>query len=138
MKVLVSIGNPLKGDDNIANIVLDLMFNCDDAKKIKAEVSPENYIEQMKKCEKIIFLDALEFKGKTGEVRLFSPKNLEDVKISTHSIPISLVNEFIPNAKIFVIGIQPKKIEPKTELSREMQQKLPRIISQVQGIVQRL
>jgi hydrogenase maturation protease len=130
MKAVMSIGNPIKSDDNIGNIVLDRL-DLEGVKKIKGETTPENFIDMLKICEEVIIIDALQFDGKVGEVRMFELDNIKDVVISTHNITFSLLQKFLPNSKIKIIGIQTKSIELEIGLTDEMQNKLDEIVEKV-------
>ena len=133
MKAVMSIGNPIKSDDNVGNVVLDMIDV--DAIKIRAETMPENFIERMKGCDTIIIIDALEFGGRKGEVRLFDISDVEDRLMSTHSVPISLFKKFLPKAKILVIGIQPKSLEFGDELSENLKNNLESIAKNVKELI---
>jgi hydrogenase 3 maturation protease len=136
MKAVISIGNPIKTDDNIGNIVLDKIDV--DAMKIRAETSPENFIKKMKGCDEIIIIDALQFGGRVGEVRKFDLENVEDRMMSTHSIPIAMFKKFFPDSKITVVGIQPKGIDFGDEMSDEIKAKTDSIVKEVEGIIRSL
>ncbi|NIM47438.1 MAG: hydrogenase maturation protease [Candidatus Aenigmarchaeota archaeon] len=130
MKAVMSIGNPIKSDDNIGNIILDKL-DVKDIIKIKAWVTPENFIKNLKDYDEIIILDALKFGGKIGEVKIFELNEIKDVLLSTHSIPADLLKRFLPDSKIKIIGIQPKNIDFGEELSEELENKIEEIIEKV-------
>ena len=130
MKAVMSIGNPLKSDDNIANIVLDKL-SFKDITKIRAEITPENFITRLKKYDEIIILDALDFGGETGDVKIFDLDEVKGVSLSTHSLPIDLLKRFLPNSEIKVIGIQPKNIDFGEVLSSELQNRIDEIVENV-------
>jgi len=130
MKAVMSIGNPIKSDDNIGNIVLDKL-DIKDIIKIKAGINPENFIKELKDFEEIIIIDALDFGGKSGEVRVFNPDEIKDVLLSTHSITLNLLKKFLPDSKIKIIGIQPKNIGFGEELSKELENKIDEIVEKV-------
>jgi hydrogenase maturation protease len=147
-KAVISIGNPLKSDDNIANLVLEKLVQKYKDKKDKHKdkkdtifmsggTNPENTIGKLQKInpKEIIFVDALFFNGKVGEVRLFALEELQVFPSSTHNIPVSIFKNFFPKAKISVIGIRPKKIEPCTRLSKELEQKLVQITAEVSNLL---
>jgi hydrogenase 3 maturation protease len=130
MRGVMSIGNPIKTDDNIGNVIIDEL-DLKNIIKIKAEISPENFMNKLKDCDEIIILDALDFGGDIGEVRIFELDKINEVSISTHSIPIDLMKKVLPNSKIKIIGIQPKNIDFGEELTKEMKNKIEEIVEKV-------
>jgi len=130
MKAVMSIGNPLKSDDNIGNVILE-RIDIKNIIKIRSEVTPENFIDKLKDYDEIVILDALQFGGEIGEVRIFELNEIKNSVISTHNIPINLLKRFLPNSKIKIIGIQPKNIEFGDKLSQELETKLEDIIKKI-------
>jgi len=137
MKAVMSIGNPIKSDDNIGNIILEKL-DIESITKVRGGITPENFIDKLKDCNEIIILDALEFKGEVGEVRFFELNDIKSDLISTHNIPINLFQKFLPNSKIKIIGIKPKNIDFGTELSKELQEKIEDISQKVKKIINSL
>lgn len=133
----MSIGNPIKSDDNIGNIILEKL-DIESITKVRGGITPENFIDKLKDCNEIIILDALEFKGEVGEVRFFELNDIKSDLISTHNIPINLFQKFLPNSKIKIIGIKPKNIDFGTELSKELQEKIEDISQKVKKIINSL
>jgi hydrogenase 3 maturation protease len=130
MKAVMSIGNPIKSDDNIGNVILEKL-DIKNIEKIKAGTTPENFIVKLKNFDEIIILDALEFGGKVGEVKVFELNDIKDDLATTHNIPMNLLKKFLPNSKIKIIGIQTKNIEFGEELSRELESKIEEIVKRV-------
>ena len=115
MVLLVGIGNALKSDDNIGNLVVEKLKN--DFSVLVAETNPEAYLSKMKRRDKVIFVDAVDFQGKIGEVKLFKLDDIQDLLYATHNIPVSMLKKLLPGVEIEVVGIQPKNLEFGTELS---------------------
>jgi hydrogenase maturation protease len=134
MKAVISIGNPIKSDDNIGNIVLERL-DVKDMIKIKGEVMPENFIDRLNICEEVIIIDALQFDGEIGEVRMFEPDDIKDVVISTHNITLGLLQKFLPNSKIKIIGIQTKSIDLGLKLTKELESKIEQIVERVNSFL---
>ncbi|MFQ6020398.1 MAG: hydrogenase maturation protease [Candidatus Aenigmatarchaeota archaeon] len=134
MKAVMSIGNPLKGDDNIGNLIIDKLI-LKDMIKIKARNTPENFIEKLKGCDEIIILDALEFGGKVGEVNIFKLNEIKDIFSTTHNIPINILQKFLPNSEIKIIGIQPKNINFREGLSKELKEEFENIVKKVSKLL---
>ena len=136
MKAVISIGNPIKSDDNIGNIVLERIDV--DAIKIRGETAPENFVEKVKGCDDIIIIDALQFGGEVGEIKTFDLDDVEDRLVSTHSIPIVMFKKFFPDSKITIIGIQPENIEFGDDLSKRLKEMVDDITKEVENIINSL
>ncbi len=132
---LVSMGSPLKGDDDVANQVLGKVEDREGLLKVRAENAPENFIKPIQEFrpDVIVFLDAVDFKGEVGKVRLFSLRDMADIMVNTtHNLPVGVLGQFFPGTRIMVIGIQPKSIDYGTELSRELEFRMPDILRDVE------
>jgi len=137
-KALVSLGNPIKSDDNIANVVLEKLKESSDLLLIRGGTNPEDFIPDLRrfKPDAIYFLDAVDFKSGPGDVRLFSLDNLEGASISsTHNAPLGLFSKMFPKTKIFVIGIQPKRLEVGDGLSKELRERIGEIAERVKELL---
>ena len=138
-KVIIGIGNPLKRDDNIGNLIADKLkgISGNDILLIRAETNPENYIDKLRSFEPeiIYFIDAVEFDGKTGEVRVFDIEDVLNQSLSTHGISVRIFKDFFPNTKIKIIGIKVKGISYGEGLSEELKQKLGTITKKVEKII---
>lgn len=138
-KVVIGIGNPLKGDDNIGNLVVDELKKKVKNKNIlfiRAETNPENFIGKIKsfKPNSIYFIDAVEFDGNLGEVKVFDINDILNKNLSTHEISVKVFNDFFPDAKIFVIGVKSEKIEYDDGLSLVLKQNFNSIMNEVKRI----
>ena len=134
-KAIISIGNPLKSDDNIANLVLDkIKFN---GMKIKAEISPENFIRPVVDSRPglLVFIDAVDWGARPGMVKLFAVEDTRTLAPSTHNMPLDLLKKLFPETKILVIGIQPKDLGPGTGLSPELKRQFGRIVGRIEKVL---
>lgn len=122
LKILLGIGNELNGDD---------VIGCYIAKKFKRRgwlsidcgTVPENYLSKVirERPELIVIVDAAHMGLKPGEIRCISKENASSAFASTHTIALK---QFISIAekhskKVILIGIQPKKVEIGTGISKE-------------------
>lgn len=138
-KTVMSIGNPLKSDDNIGNLILDeLQKSMKDVNFIKGSTNPENFIEPLKKInpEIIFFIDVAFFSGKVGAVKTFQLKDILDINISTHNFPITVFKKIFPDSKIILIGIKPKNLDIGEGLSPELKNKFDSLVEEVKKIIQ--
>jgi len=142
-KAIISVGNPLKADDNIGNIILDKIkdsYKKKDYYFFKGGMNPENFIEPLRKInpDKIFFIDVAIFEGKFGDVKLFKLEDIIDMNISTHYFPISVFKKYFPKTILVLIGIKPKFVNFGQELSPDLKDKLPEIIKKVQKTIEAL
>lgn len=133
---IISLGNVLKCDDNVANLVLDEL-KAENALLIKGGTNPENFIGPLEKFKPdiIFFIDATDFNGKAGDVKVFQINDILNLNISTHNLPVSLIKGFFPKTRIKIIGIQPKKIDYGNKISKGLEERFEEIVEAVKKIV---
>ncbi|MDD3985745.1 MAG: hydrogenase maturation peptidase HycI [Methanobacterium sp.] len=141
--IFLCIGNIMRGDDAIGPVMaseLNLIFEEQkDFLVINAETVPENYtgIIREKNPSHIIFIDAVEMDVNPGEIKLIPSDNIANYSVSTHAMPISFMIKYIESftdAKIILIGIQPKNIDFSQEISAEVKngiKKLSMVIKRI-------
>jgi len=116
---VIGLGNPDRADDGAGVAV---------ASKLKKEYPQHVFLEtersvegivldllEQKDVKTLLFLDASDFGGKPGEIKLFTH---DDAKrfipaVSTHKVPITFLMEIIvkQGRKAFLLGIQPGSLE---------------------------
>jgi len=139
-KVIISIGNPLKSDDNISNLILNELQKTmkENFYFIKAGTNPENFIEPLKKIKPdiVYFLDVALFQGNPGDTKLFQLEDILNMSVSTHNFPITVFKQFFPGSKIKLIGIKPKSLDVGEELSPELKDNFDNIVQRVKTIIE--
>jgi len=110
---IVCIGNRDRGDDGIGPHLADVVKGKTSYEVIDTGVTPENYTGVITKLkpDTIVLVDAIQFEGAPGEVKLFSGDDLRIGKISTHDVSPKLLIEYLKsstNATIYVVGVRPK------------------------------
>jgi hydrogenase 3 maturation protease len=124
---LVGVGETLRGDDGVGEKILEAL----DATEFKGVLLirvgsvPEAYIGKLVEhgCTHVLLLDAANFRGKPGEVRLIDSSMIGGQAVSTHSLPLTLFITYIEKAlgaKVLLLGVQPKSIEFNAGLSPEV------------------
>jgi len=117
---LLGVGNPLRGDDAFGP---GLIGRIEYAPKLDAGTTPENVIFKIKAANPpaVLILDAVDFGGKPGELRLMRASEAQNPNISTHSLSLSVFAEFFePACPVWLLGVQPRSIEFGAPLSREL------------------
>lgn len=132
--IVITVGNPLRSDDGIGSYIASNLQSIKSLQVFDAGFSPENIIEDVvrEKPEKIIFIDAADFSGKPGEVRVINRQNLLEKSISTHTVPLIVIASILKkdtNADIYFIGIQPVTLTFGERLSPEVKHAADNIIN---------
>ncbi len=131
-KMLLGIGNPLRGDDGAGAVVADTLrepgwvtVNCGTV--------PENFSSVVRRLqpEVLLLVDAAEMGIPPGEYRRIGKDQVERVALSTHHMPLSLLMEFLADAagEIVFVGIQPAVIGCASELSPEVREGVRRLVA---------
>ncbi|WP_304124811.1 hydrogenase maturation peptidase HycI [Methanosphaera cuniculi] len=118
------MGNPLRGDDGLGPLLSEKLYeklvnitdkNTDNIYLLNCETTPENdtsTIRQLKPSH-IIIVDAVEFDTTPGEIIIIDKNQIDEFNVSTHSMPISFLINYIEKtigSKVMIIGIQPEEM----------------------------
>ena len=124
MNVLMGIGNELKGDDGIGNIIAR-EFRADGWKSIPCETVPENFTSVVRRenPELLVIVDATEMGLDPGEFRQIPKEKLNSEIVGTHGIPLQHLVSYLEEAadKIIFIGIQPGNMDMGEKLSHDVE-----------------
>ena len=123
MNVLMGIGNEMKGDDGIGNVIAR-EFNIPGWKSIPCETVPENFTSVIKRenPEILVIVDATEMGLGPGEFRQIPKEKLNSDIVGTHGIPLMHLVSYLEEyaRKIIFIGVQPKKMDMGGDISQEV------------------
>jgi hydrogenase 3 maturation protease len=123
----------MRADDAIGPLIAEnlnkLFLNQPDLIVINAETVPENYTGLIRKenPSHIIFIDAVEMKMNPGDIKLIQKDEIIDYSISTHAMPLSFMIKYLESftdAKMLLIGVQPKNLEMSQNRSLEIKNSL--------------
>lgn len=127
--VIVGIGDRMRGDDAAGSVVATLLQKevyKSNIKVINAENAIENHLGTIEgfKPDTVVIIDAADFCGSPGEIRILTPEQLQESTTSTHTFSLPLLMRHIRSetgAECTVIGIQIKKTGFSEGLSPEVQ-----------------
>ncbi len=115
--VLVGVGNPLRGDDGVGVELAKTLKRLLKNEKIKV-VIVEDRVDLIPRMLKpmapgaIIFFDAADFGGRSGEIRLMKLEEASGKTISTHGMPLDLIMKLSEiSVPAYVLGIQVETLE---------------------------
>lgn len=134
--LVIGIGNTLKGDDGAGCIVCEQLKDTFSEWVIDASTVPENYIGPIidKKPEVLLVIDAIDFGGSAGEIKIFSPDELSSAVFSTHTLSprlfVDVICKSIP-VEVWFVGIQPGR----TALGEGLSGQVEKAVGVVAGIL---
>ena len=128
--LIFGIGNPLKQDDGAGPELIKRLKASGD--KLRAELldggsAPENHTGRIRqlKPDTLLIVDAVDFGGQPGSLRVFSVEEMSTQALSTHNVSLRTFAGFLmdglPNLNVLVIGIQPKAVGFGEGLSAEVE-----------------
>ena len=148
--LIITVGNCFRADDGVGPYIASGLKQNAKLSVIDTGYTPENIIDQVVKlfaqhptlsdrsvrasAQRIIFIDAADFGGAPGELRLIDAEHIPESSLSTHSMPLSVVSRILyedTKAKIYFIGVQPKSVEYKEGLSKKVKSAADALIKHI-------
>ncbi len=144
MKCLIAcLGNPLMGDDGagvavageLAKLGYEVVVCGSDLSPVMARVEEVNVL---------IIVDAVNWGAKPGSVLTARLDDLEEEPVrASHSLRVSEVIKLMRKAfghplEVYVVGIQPERVEPSTELSPSVRQAVNEAVAKVRELLRGL
>jgi hydrogenase 3 maturation protease len=132
-KVLfVGIGNVLKKDDGVGVYISRRIKNNGSVSSLSVEVSIENYIGKINSLNPdiLVLIDCVDMKEIAGTFKLLKLDQIQDNTFNTHNISLSRLTEFFM-MPVYVLGIQPEKIDFGENLSELVKNVANRIVKQI-------
>jgi hydrogenase 3 maturation protease len=121
--VLMGIGNELKGDDGIGNLIAR-EFSSPGWLSLPCETVPDNFTAVIKreKPDVLVMVDAADMGMDPGEVRIIPMSMLDNDVLGTHGIPLRHLVSYLSKhaGKIIFIGIQPGSTTLGENISPEL------------------
>ncbi|MFH1198436.1 MAG: hydrogenase maturation protease [bacterium] len=123
--VFVGLGNKYRSDDSSGIIFLNMLKAIsffEESGFIEAGTNPENYLEKILILNPavVVFIDAADYGGSPGEIRLMESEKIDSLGFSTHTYSIKIIEEYLSahgEIKFHYIGIQPLSTEYGKEVS---------------------
>jgi hydrogenase maturation protease len=147
---VIGLGNPLRRDDSIGLILLDYLQR--QTKEFKEKITfvdggtgGMTLLHLLPRFDIVLLIDAVDFKGRPGEVRVFTFEQVQSNKppivLSTHETDflkvLSLSKDLheLPQ-KLLIFGVQPYDLSHGTGLSEKIISHLDGLKRKVHGEVQ--
>ncbi len=115
--VILGVGNVLKGDDAVGPRLCERLSGSLSAVVIDGGTAPENHIRPIQKAEPevLLIVDAIDFGGSPGQIRLFELAEITRFAFSTHTLSLHLFIDLLQGDRpldVRLVGIQagPRKL----------------------------
>jgi len=130
--LFVGIGNFLKKDDGVGAYISSGIIKKDGRDVLTVEVSLENYIGKINNVDPdiLVLIDCVEMGAIPGTCKLMSISKIDDSTFNTHNISLRRISEFFA-MPVFLLGIQPEKIDFGENLTYLVKQQADKIISDI-------
>jgi hydrogenase 3 maturation protease len=131
---IVGVGNRMRGDDGVGSVIAERLQELAKGSLfvIDAETVPENYLGVLldSKPEFVLFVDAVDFSGESGEWTLVPLSVLGDKVPTTHTVSLKLLGQVLESNGIecLLLAIQPKQIGFGAPMSEEVVSAAERIV----------
>lgn len=128
--MIFGIGNTLMADDGAGVRALELLTDIpDNVELVEMATGGMSLLHHFEGVDRAILVDAVDFGGKPGEVRIFRPEDVSSIKTvgySLHDLDILKVLELarrmgtLPR-EVFIAAIQPGSLAMGEGLSPEVE-----------------
>lgn len=116
--VIMGIGNDIRGDDGIGPYIVENIKHLESSNVsiLNATTVPENFTGKIRKIDPthIIIVDAVIMNEGPGKIKIVKKEEVAGVSISTHSMSLSYLVNYLELEKpynILFIGIEPESME---------------------------
>ncbi|MBN1270152.1 MAG: hydrogenase 3 maturation endopeptidase HyCI [Kiritimatiellae bacterium] len=123
---IVGVGNRLRGDDGAGPRLIELLDGRVAAICIDAGSAPENHLERIVQAapDMVLVVDAVDFGGRAGEIRIMELDEIGGGAISTHALSLGMMREYLGqriNAGIHLLAVQPFSVGLNASVTAEVQ-----------------
>ena len=127
--VVLGVGNRLRCDDGAGSWLAEQLAGRPALHAIDAGAVPENHLERVVRSnpDTVLILDAVDFGGAPGDMRILDPESVVASGFSTHTLSLQIAAEFLKartQARVALLAIQPADVGMGTRMSAEMSRSL--------------
>ena len=128
--LFVGIGNVLRTDDGAGVYISNRIRNEGKISALTVEAGIENYIGKINSLnpDVLVLIDCADLGSAPGSSRLLALSEIKSITYNTHNISLRMLTEFF-SMPVYVLGIQPEKIEFGENLSYLVRTEADNLIS---------
>jgi hydrogenase 3 maturation protease len=129
---VVGIGNVIKGDDGAGCMLVEALGDDFGLPVVDCAEVPENYggwVER-RSLEAVVYVDAVDFGGEPGEVRIIPLEKMMQSATSTHHLSLHYMIRFLQeewDGDALLVGIQPQSMNLGEGISGPVEQGVRRL-----------
>jgi hydrogenase maturation protease len=149
---IIGLGTPLRRDDGIGIVLLELLVKRKkefpkNIEFIDGGTGGMNLLHMLARFDTVLLIDAVDFKGRPGESRLFTLDQIQSkkatVQMSTHGSDFLQVLHLSKKLKelppqLCIFGVQPEDISYGTGLSKDVESLLGHLYKKLTQEIQAL
>ena len=135
---LLGIGNRMWRDDGVGSVAVEALQEHPELHTVDGGMVPENYLEAVvgHDPDTILIIDAVDFNGRPGELRLLEPGQLAGSGLSTHAGSPATLAEYLElrtGARVGLLAIQPADTSQGSQLSPEVAATMRDLVEELMG-----
>jgi len=120
--MILGIGNPLRGDDGFGPALVARLQGNPFVRCFDVGTAPENYLGKIVKenPDTVLLVDAVHLEQSAGTIAILAKDEIVKSGFTTHDLSPTLFIEYLEQntqAKIFLLGVQPRTIAFGEEFS---------------------
>ncbi|MFH0952815.1 MAG: hydrogenase 3 maturation endopeptidase HyCI [Verrucomicrobiota bacterium] len=137
---ILGVGNRMRGDDGAGSWLVGRVAGGVAADLLDGGVAPENYLEKAarNRPDTVLVVDAVDFGGAAGEIRLFDSTAIHAGGLSTHALSLRMAFEYLTarcSASIVLAAIQPVSIGLAQDMSEPVRGSIERLARALRDVL---
>jgi hydrogenase 3 maturation protease len=102
----------MRGDDGVGSLLVRRISGHTRARCIDAGIAPENFLEKIVqgKPDTVLIVDAANFGGNPGDIRILEPSQLVSGGLSSHALSLQMACDYLSTripVEVYLLAIQP-------------------------------
>ncbi len=132
--VVLGVGNRMRGDDAVGPLVAEGLLNRGFERAFDCGTAPENFVGPVSRLDPsdVLFVDAVDFGGSPGEVRLMGGESLGPQAASTHAPGLGPLADLLSADRgrtCCVLAVQPETLRWGADVSEAVARSVERIVA---------
>jgi len=137
--VILGVGNIQKGDDAAGALCAEALIKkfgntiLGNIKIINGAETPENFTGEIRrfKPSHVLIIDTVIADQKPGSIFIVDQQRIDNTDVSTHRMSLFMLCRFLEESigcRVLIIGIEPKKVDFDTMLSKNVQNSIGSLV----------